>query len=52
MSSLETRKIEPQSGPPVTLGAGGDTVLVSADKLKTNSGTFSGTIALFGISKT
>ena len=37
MSSLETRKIEPQSGTTVTLGAGGDTVLVSADQLKTNT---------------
>ena len=37
MSSLETRKIEPQSGTTVTLGAGGDTVLVSANQLKTNT---------------
>ncbi len=37
MSFLETRKIEPQSGTTVTLGAGGDTVLVSADQLKTNT---------------
>ena len=37
MSSLETRKIEPQSGTTVTLGAGGDTVLVSADQVKTNT---------------
>ena len=37
MSSLETRKIEPQSGTSVTLGASGDTVLVSADQLKTNT---------------
>ena len=37
MSSLETRKIEPASGTSVTLGAGGDTVLVSADQLKTNT---------------
>ena len=37
MSSLETRKIEPATGTTVTLGAGGDTVLVSADQLKTNT---------------
>jgi len=37
MSSLETRKIEPATGTTVTLGAGGDTVLVSASQLKTNT---------------
>ncbi len=37
MSSLETRKIEPATGTTVTLGAGGDTVLVSANQLKTNT---------------
>ena len=47
MSSLETRKIEPQSGTTVTLGAGGDTVLVSADQLKTNTVKDSGGNTLF-----
>ena len=47
MSSLETRKIEPQSGTTVTLGAGGDTVLVSADQLKTNTVKDAGGNTLF-----
>ena len=47
MSSLETRKIEPATGTTVTLGAGGDTVLVSADQLKTNTVKDSGGNTLF-----
>jgi len=47
MSSLETRKIEPQSGTTVTLGAGGDTVLVSASQLKTNTVKDAGGNTLF-----
>jgi len=37
MSSLITKTIEPVTGTTVTLGAGGDTVLVSANQLKTNT---------------
>ena len=47
MSSLETRKIEPATGTTVTLGAGGDTVLVSADQLKTNTVKDAGGNTLF-----
>ena len=47
MSSLETRKIEPQTGTTVTLGAGGDTVLVSANQLKTNTVKDAGGNTLF-----
>ena len=47
MSSLETRKIEPATGTTVTLGAGGDTVLVSASQLKTNTVKDAGGNALF-----
>ena len=47
MSSLETRKIEPQTGTTVTLGAGGDTVLVSADQFKTNTVKDAGGNTLF-----
>jgi len=47
MSSLETRKIEPTTGTTVTLGAGGDTVLVSADQLKTNTVKDAGGNTLF-----
>ena len=37
MSSLEAKKIAPATGTTVTLGAGGDTVDVSATALKTNT---------------
>ena len=47
MSSLETRKIEPQSSTTVTLGEAGDTVLVSADQLKTNTVKDAGGNTLF-----
>ena len=47
MSSLETRKIEPATGTTVTLGASGDTVLVSADQLKTNTVKDAGGNTLF-----
>ena len=47
MSSLETRKIEPATGTTVTLGAGGDTVLVSASQLKTNTVKDAGGNTLF-----
>jgi len=47
MSSLETRKIEPATGTTVTLGAGGDTVLVSANQLKTNTVKDAGGNTLF-----
>ena len=37
MSTLEARTIEPQSGTTVTLGASGDSVVIGADALKTNT---------------
>ena len=48
MSSLETRKIEPQSGTTVTLGAGGDAVTMPAGvTLKTNTVKDAGGNTLF-----
>ena len=37
MSTLKARTIEPQSGTTVTLGASGDSVVIGADALKTNT---------------
>jgi hypothetical protein len=47
MSSLITKTIEPATGTTLTLGAGGDTVLVSADQLKTNTVKDAGGNTLF-----
>ena len=47
MSTLEARTIEPQSGTTVTLGASGDSVVIGADALKTNTVKAAGGNTLF-----